>query len=229
VLLTPNGLREELNKIECARLRASTADRGALLISGTVPSEADRADLERLAARLGPAAQPQIRVGIVPKPLCESLGAIDLIHSRSAEPGEDLDAHLATGDAVLSDGEQIRLEVKAATRPVYLRIDYFTLNGKVYHLLPNPQQRAVRLDPGARRTFGDGARPGEDWTVAEPFGTELMLVTATPQPLDFWPPRPDLEMARDYLIALGDVLGRNPSTAGQPSALATVLIRTRPR
>ena len=57
---------------------------------------------------------------------------------------------------------------------------------------------------------------------------EAILITATPQPLDFRPPRPDLEMAKDYLTALRDTLGRI-TPGGQASALATVLIHTRAR
>lgn len=183
--------------------------------------------VEQSAAVAGP-PPPAPPTSTTSRDLGDSLAVIERIRANGS--GGKLRAQLQTGDAILPEGQPIRIDVTAPQYPVYLRFDYFSLDGKVLHMLPNSQQRTVRLDNGSRRIFGGDARQGEDWAVGgEPFGTEAILVTATPQPLEFWPPRPDLEMAKDYLQVLRDALGRGASRSGQPNALATVLIRTRAR
>ena len=127
--------------------------------------------------------------------------------------------------ATLKEGDPISIEITAGDYPVDLRIDYFSLDGQVLHMLPNEKMPSVRLGAGSRRIFGSGG--GEDWRAGgPPFGTELILVIATPQPLDLGK-RPTVEDAAIYLSALEKGLRQRGAAAAKPNLLKTMLVETR--
>ena len=92
-------------------------------------------------------------------------------------------------------------------------------------MLPNENMPSVRLGAGSRRIFGSGG--GEDWRAGgAPFGTELILVVATPQPLDLGK-RPTVEDAAIYLSALEKGLRQRGAAAAKANLLKTMLVETR--
>lgn len=217
-------LTKTLKAIDCAVLSDSTSALGKWVISGTVPDEAEKENLVRIASRLLPEVRPEIKVDVMPPPLCRSFLAVHSL--RATNPASDqIEARLTGGASVLREGEPIRLEVKAAGSAVNVRIDYFQLDGSVTHMLPNAEQPLVKLAAGTHRVFGSGQR-GEAWHAAPPFGTEFIVVAATPQPLDLGV-RPESENAADYLKAFAAALRRSRTDRAQPDSLATVLVRTK--
>src|SRR3546814_1592557 len=64
----------------------------------------------------------------------------------------------------------------------YLYVDYYTVEGQVVHLYPNPGEpdsgRVLR--GGERFNVGESART---WSVGPPFGQELITVISSPTPL----------------------------------------------
>jgi hypothetical protein len=161
---TEQALRDAMRQIDCASLRIRTAPDGTRVVSGTVPSDAERARLVELEGRLAGRDQLVIDVDVLPLPLCRSLLAID--HLPSAELAADVgvEARLEGGGSALREGDAIRVEVKAGGHPVNLRIDYFSLDGQVLHMLPNRDQPVVTLAAGAREVFGASGGAGDAWT-----------------------------------------------------------------
>jgi hypothetical protein len=200
---------------------------GTVMIFGTVPDAAARAKLLELAGVLMPRMRPELRVDVLPPPLCRSLAALNAMRDAGLV-SSDLYAQVNGGASVLSQGDPIAVEVKAGDYPVRLRIDYFSLDrGKVVHLLPDHYGRAVRLAAGADEVFQSS--PSGSWEVgAAPFGTEFIAVLATPQPLDI-SSRPEIEPASKYLSALEAALRRGGSNSREPNLLATLLVHTEPR
>jgi hypothetical protein len=215
-------LGEALKGLECASLHiaaaaTSTAQSG-VVISGTVPSDAENADLVRVSNRLMPTAHATFHVDIVPKPLCQSLQEFDKIRTTGLAPAE-LDARLTGNGYVYHEDDPFGVAVTAANYPVYVRIDYFSLDGRVLHLVPNGDQPSL-MPAGSQQVF-DYA-----WTIGgKPFGTEFVSVLATPQPLDVGQ-RPGTEEASDYLAALETALRASRAPSEQPNRLATLLIHT---
>ena len=211
-----------LTRIDCASLRNTTNAQGRLVISGTVPDENEKAKLIRVSSDLMQGSHPELDIHVMPPPLCRSLVQFDSMRA-TALASEGLEARLAGGASVLRDGDPIRIEVKAGSYPAHLRIDYFTLDGTVVHMAPSPAQPIVWLGAHKKQIFGDGP------TAAAPFGTEFIAVTATPQPIEFQPPRPEGEPADQYLRDLESALRRAKTAGAQPSLVATVLVRTSPK
>ncbi|MGD9616821.1 MAG: DUF4384 domain-containing protein [Alphaproteobacteria bacterium] len=223
------ALAEAMQRVQCGSLRKTTNEQGKPVITGAVANDTEKSNLIQVSNTLAPGHRPEIQVRVVPPPLCRSLSDLDGLRSASLV-ADGLDARLNDGlndgpGAILKEGDPIGIKVKAGDYPVDLRIDYFSLDGQVLHMVPNEHMPSVRLAAGATRIFGAGG--GEDWRAGgPPFGTELILVIATPQPLDLGP-RPVVEDAAAYLSDLGKALRQRGAGAAQPGLLTTMLVETR--
>jgi hypothetical protein len=82
-------------------------------------------------------------------------------------------------------------------------VDYFVLDGKVVHLLPNPLERENLAPPHYTATIGSLG----NWVIGRPFGKEMLVLLATPVP-PFQQLRPPSEPGADYLRALDQQLAR---------------------
>src|SRR3546814_9912570 len=80
------------------------------------------------------------------------------------------------------EGERIIVQLVQAGYDGYLYVDYYTVEGRVVHLYPNPGEpdsgRVLR--GGERFNVGESART---WSVGPPFGQELITVISSPTPL----------------------------------------------
>jgi hypothetical protein len=216
-------LNAALARIDCASLHGRTAVDGAAVVTGTVPDAEQKAKLLQLAAQYFSAGRNEIAVDIVPPPVCRSLVALDPLRPSSGTGGFGL--RLDNGSNRLREGDPIGLRVHGPDYPVDLRIDYFSLDGRVLHLKPDGQEPPPKLAADATRLFGDAAN-GEDWRAGgAPFGTELIAVIATPIPLDLRD-RPRIEEATDYLRDLRQAFDRIKASSRTPGLVATLLVET---
>ena len=122
------------------------------------------------------------------------------------------------------DGERLVLHVAAET-PAFLWIDYYQADGQIVRLLPHPLI-SNQTQAGQRFTLG-GAGNAFQFTVAPPFGMEMLTVVASQTPIDL--------AAGTAVGAAGDLdiddLSRRLQTYGSQgkAAAAYVRIRTQPR
>ena len=217
-------LAEAMRRGQCGSLRQTINEQGNPVITGTVSDDAERSNLIRVSSALALEHRPEIQVRVVSPPLCRSLSELEGLRIASLVV-EGLNARLTGPGAALREGDPISIEITAGDYPVDLRIDYFSLDGRVLHMLPNENMPAARLPAGSKRIFGSGG--GEDWRAGgPPFGTELILVVATPQSLDLGK-RPTVEDASTYLSALEKGLRQKRVAAAKSSLLKTILVETR--
>jgi hypothetical protein len=109
-------------------------------------------------------------------------------------PGSGKGSDLAAGDTLMVD-------VATPDFQSYVTVDYFVLDGHVVHLLPNAAARENVAPPRYTATIGSLG----NWVIGPPFGTEMLVLVATPVPL-FDGVRPDAEGGAAYLRALDDRL-----------------------
>lgn len=221
-------LKQIVRSIECASLNETTEARGKSISSVTVPDEQQRKILALAVARdIPPEMRPELQVKIVPPPLCQTLRQFDRMREAYFDP-VGLKARLSAPNSILQQGDPIRIEVNGESQALRIRIDYFSLNGLVLHMLPNDAYPTVVLPPAAQRVF-DSGRPGEKWMAGgAPFGTELIVVLGTPEELDIGI-RPNPDRVTDYLQALEAALRGAPESARTLNRLATILVHTFPR
>jgi hypothetical protein len=217
-----------LGQINCAALRTRISGRGLPVISGAVPDADQKAKVVQLAERFFPGSRPAINVAIVPAPLCQSLAAFNILGRSGLLAEGSLGLRLNNGDAQLREGDPIKLTVHAPAYAVDLRIDYFSVDGRVLHLAGAGTEPAPQIAARQTRLFGN-AGSGRVWKAGgAPFGTELIAVIGTPVALDLGGPRPQLEPADDYLRDLKRALGQTHLGSGRPAVIATVLVTTAP-
>jgi hypothetical protein len=219
------ALNEALAGFDCASLRGRIAKDGATVVSGTVPDAERKEELLPLTARYFPSTRTEIDVEIVPPPICRTLVALDRLQPSGAAGGHELVLRLDEGDNRLREGDPIDLEVRGPEYPVYLYIDYFSLDGRVLHLKPDRGEPPPRLTAGAARRFGDPAN-GDDWHAGgAPFGIELIAVVATPFRLNLGH-RPQVEEASQYLGDLAQAFERLDRNSATPALIGTLRVET---
>lgn len=188
-----------LARAACSLLSASDQPDGRVLVSGLVGEGASLATLQRTIAdaMLKPPARLDVRT--VPTPLgagyCRVLA---VAHPQAGEAGGSVPVITFSGDRdhLLRD-DPISIAVTMPDFPGELLIDYVTSDGNTYHV---PQDRTPR-----QRAAGETVRPGNNGvigTVGAPFGTDLILVTASSGPLFPKPRAGQIEKTVAYLLDL---------------------------
>ncbi|WP_148219489.1 DUF4384 domain-containing protein [Azospirillum sp. B510] len=208
-----------LRAIPCALITVEMTG-GRLLTFGTVAGGQAETDVRETVGALAAGWEHGFDLAVADDRFCAplSIAAAALDANRGlAEPlTTEVLAGVLAGPA-LNAGDALTLEIKAPAHPVRVQVDYFTVDGTVIHLLPNPSDGGTALDAGASRRLGDkpeagAARQRRFWTIGPPYGIELLLTIATAAPL-FPAPRPEQEPAADYLAALADALAAMPEDA----------------
>ena len=131
----------------------------------------------------------------------------------------------AAPGAILTEGDSLMVDVTTAGVESFITLDYYSLDGNVVHLLPNPRARDNRAPPNYTATIGSLG----EWAIGKPFGTELLVLVTTPAPL-FGTLRPVSEPAADYMAAVTKQLEQAAARNGRGKiAVAFLQISTRPR
>ncbi len=211
------AVAQALRSVACTLLTVEDVN-GRLLVSGTVAGEQAGGAVRDTVGANAAGWDYGLDLVTADAQFCTPLDTVATALDANRGLEMPLAATVAEGTALNAD-DSLALEIRAPARPVDLRVDYFTIDGSVVHLLPNPSDQGTALAAGALRHLGDRAEGGRRWTVGPPYGTEMLLTIATPEPL-FPNARPEQEPAADYLAALARALASLPDDA--PAPLATV-------
>lgn len=216
-----NSLAPLLDAVPCAALHAST-DGGVVELGGYAhDSDRLRALLAQIKSLAGIDEVRSANVQLVPNDMCAVLDVLAAYGlGRSSGSLRPLNA-----DHEYTDGEPLVLDITSPADGAYLYVDYFDLEGNVMHLLPSERLKDNRPAAGNTATIGKAG----DWRVASPFGTELIVLLATPEPL-FAAERAPLESGAPYLELLQQKLENLLEKHGQDSIFADLaVITTKPK
>jgi hypothetical protein len=138
-------------------------------------------------------------------PLMRVLGPYWVAHRMAAGAGgASIRLNPGSGSGTsLKEGDTLMVDVTTPGYQSWVTVDYFVLGGTVVHLLPNAAERENLAPPRYTATIGNLG----NWMIGAPFGTEMLVLLATPVPL-FDTLRPDSEAAPDYLRVLESQLAR---------------------
>jgi hypothetical protein len=204
----------------CTRLEVEPTSLGLRLV-GTTASATDRTELLAAIAALDDVDKVTLEL--------EASGSFcrlyDMLAAHAVPAIPRLaDLFPARSDYVLAATEPLVLRVLTPAFASHLVVDYFTADGMVVHLAPH-QPEGEPLPPAEVVWIGDPS-DGQWLTIAEPFGQELIVVIASPEPL-FAEARPQIEPAPAYLEQLEKALGALRQKP-QASTIAIETIATRP-
>jgi hypothetical protein len=145
--------------------------------------------------------------------------------NRDAGFGTSIDTPNSSNTFV--DGERLVLDISTPTYSSSLYVDYFDHEGNVVHMMPSPGEEYNQGDPRESFQLGEAGDIGL-WEVAPPFGTDMIVLLATSEPL-FDGPRGQLEQATDYRAAMGKRLKALEARPGGAKISADfVVISTKP-
>jgi serine/threonine protein kinase len=199
-------------------------DRGTVNLRGYA-RESDIARLQSELKALGGVAEVNSEITPIGNEKCDALELIApyWIANRSLGLGASIEAAKPGGR--FQEGDNLILNLATPAYESYVNVDYYSLDGGVLHLVPSPRFSSNQAPADYRATIGDLG----EWTVAEPFGTEMVVMLATPEPL-FDALRKEYEPREAYLKDLKERLEALQKKVGKERIAADlVLIQTQAR
>jgi hypothetical protein len=187
-----------LSGLPCSALVASV--QGHLVrVQGYLSKSYGRTRLNDMLAILPGVSAVELDVQELSDDKCQVLGVLGRYWTahRLAGGGAAIRLKQPGATAELREGDALMVDITSPGYESYVTVDYFVLDGSVVHLLPSLRARD-NLAP-ARYTATIGSLG--DWVIGKPFGTEMVVLLATPVQL-FDSLRPETEPAADYLRAL---------------------------
>lgn len=200
------ALQELLGAFPCANLTLSIANRGAATLSGRLATAEDQRALEAALSDFSGLGEIRNETALLPAgawPICGALEVLETqTHRGAGNGGPKALPHQHGMD--YRDGEKLVVEVTAPDQDSYLYVDFVMNDGTVLHLLPAPDHAGNLVTAGKSMHLGDS---GTDYRIAGPFGREVLMIVAAPEPL-FNAPRPEAESAASYFRDLEAALAR---------------------
>jgi len=220
--LSRASLAGVLNKLPCAVFNTSIKD-GEVDLQGYVSRQLDVKRLEKDLLALPGARVVSLNLKKVDKEKC---AVIELFAPYwASNQGADHDALIQTGTEgnLFTEGDTLVVKITTPDYESYVNIDYHSLDGSVVHMVPGPRARDNQAPANYNATIGDLG----EWTISEPFGTEMVTVVLTPQPL-FETLRVEIETDFEYLAAVREQLDLITKKSGKDKiAVDFVMIDTK--
>lgn len=218
------GVSAVLGKLSCAAVNASVQG-GTVNLRGYVSEKLDMAALEKDLLALPGARQVSSSLKTVDDGKCAVMDLFAPYWAIHQAAGSSASIQVRGKNNELTEGDPLVVDITTPPRESYVNVDYFSLDGGVVHMLPGPRASNNQAPANYKATIGDLG----EWTIAKPFGTELVTVIMTPRPL-FDNARDEYEKNSDYLAAVRKQLERISKESGKGSvAVDFVMINTKPK
>lgn len=206
-----SAIATALRGFDCSTLTATLSKDLRIVISGHVANDTDLARLQEQLVPLAGVGTIENKAMVLGRPFCQSL---EILQAK-AVAGLDPRTLPAVGPhnhgAFYRENESLVVEATATTLfSSYLYIDMVQKDGTVVHMRPVALAQKSKVKAGERVLVG---LEGQRFTVAPPFGTDMLVVISSPEPL-FDTARPQVEKAADYFSALSDAMAKAESRDG---------------
>lgn len=192
----------------CCHLTADFQERtGLVTLVGRAESNEQRQQIRQAIRGVPEVTDVQESLTLIPHPFCDVVELLDPLQARSKESGVDLTVRPQKGcNMTYYRNENLVVSVAAHKPLQYVYVDYYVADKQVVaHLLPNTKQHDNMLKTATSVTLG-GSDSDTQWQVQPPFGTELMTVVTSPQPLFAQPRSQPGEPVAAYLDDLRKIL-----------------------
>ena len=197
----------------CAELAGTVDGDGMVSISGYASTPEDIERIRREIPAIAGVSDAGFDLKLRIWPHCEAIALLKPYRERNLSQRMGLEVTPNTGHSDrFIEGEPIVVKMINADYDGYLYVDYWSVEGGVLHLFPNPGEPAsgTRFGPGEQHNVGESLAT---WEVGPPFGQELITIVSSPVPL-YEAERAQYEEARDYLPALREMLEAGDGKVG---------------
>ncbi len=177
------------NRFQLAAYAPSAAARDAL-------ASAFRAETE--------ANDEAIKITVLAPVLCAVIALID--RHRATAPVSIGTLYNGRGEEtdLFQDGDSVILDISPRETPHYVAIDYLVADGVAARLYPLTSESEHLLSAGERLRLGAEGSPSGVWEVGPPFGSDLLVILASPDALQLRIPAQD--SVADYTSTLENAL-----------------------
>ena len=222
--LSLSAVMPMLDRVSCAALDA-TVNNGTVNVHGYASQRLDMKRLERELLALPGAKKVAADVTPVSDEKCAVMDLYEPYWRVNKDAGDATTIRTRSEHGELTEGDPLVVKITTPPYESFVNLDYYSLDGGVVHMVPGPSIKDNQAPPSYAATIGDLG----EWIIAKPFGTEFVVVLATPKPL-FDQPRKEVEKGADYLVALRDRLDQMGKESGREHITADfVMINTKPR
>ncbi len=183
-----DGIAQLLSRVPCARVAATfIPETGELELRGHVPDGDMRGPIvEAIRAQLGGSIPVSGSMLVLPEPQCNILDDLeDIGLPQSTDQTNDSLAVGASTQLITLDygeGDTVLIPLRGSEFASYFYLDFYQIDGNVFHMLPNEFTPLELLQPDELREIGDDP-DGLTLIVQPPFGMELVVAYSSSEPL----------------------------------------------
>lgn len=222
--LSLSAVTAVLKELKCTALSSSVKD-DAVNLHGYVSEKLDLKALRKELLALPGAKSVNADLKQVNPAQCAVVDLLAPYWTGNQPSGKGVSIGTLAKGNVFTEGEPLVVQISTPAYESYVNLDYFSLDGGVVHMVPGPRAVNNQAPANYQATIGDLG----EWTIAGPFGKEMVSVLVTPAPL-FDGLRKEYEKNETYLAALGKQLERIAARSGRDRIVADfVMIETRPK
>jgi serine/threonine protein kinase len=222
--VSTTSVRSIIGHMPCVAADVSVQD-GAVALRGYVSRELDLKRLERDVMALQGAKTFSADLTRVSEDKCAVIDLYSPYWVANREMGYAATLQVRGTVDGITEGEPLVVDITTPPYESYVSVDYYSLNGNVVHMVPSPRVPSNQAPANYKATLGDLG----EWTISKPFGTEMVALLVTPQPL-FPSARAESETEAEYLAAIREQLERLAKQSGKDKVAADfVMIHTRPK
>lgn len=196
VQITPADVDALVERASCADLRHSI-DGGVVTLKGHSGSMAEINLLKEQIGELTGIENARVDVGLLDGALCAPLETFTPYVRVNRENNLGLTIQARNQDGIYVENENLVVDLKLPDFESYVYVDYYSIDGGVLHMLPNEAYPENLGSANIDVTLGDDDSV-RSWTIAAPYGTEMVVVMTSPEPL-FETQRNEVEFASSYL------------------------------
>lgn len=211
--------------VPCSALAASLDQDKALQVQGFLPERFGVARLKETLSKIPGVRTLGTDIQQVSDDKCGVLQQLAPYWTANRQTGGATSIHTKGDALVLTEDDPLILDIKTPSYDTYVNVDYYLVDGNVFHLLPTPGAKDHKVPPNHATTIGSNG----EWVISKPLGTELVVLVTTPTPL-FDEVRPQFEPIPDYSRALDERLRRLSAKYGAGKiGVDLIQITTKPR
>lgn len=195
-----------LASFRCAQLVSTFDGTSSATVRGHM-RQSDIPYLKDAVAQIPGLANTAFELEPLPEPLCVVSELLSLFERGKNREPHPLIVGQSQRTARYREGENLILSFKAPAYNAYLYADYYLLDGSVIHMFPPTPAEDKRHPSNYQVTVGDPNQKGDLFTIQPPFGTEMVVVIASRDPL-FNNAQPEDEKTHTYLSRLRNAFNR---------------------